>query len=111
MCRLFSQKPVTCRVYYSQEKTTIHTVRLAQCMPLESALLEGIVVLGGGGTYFVSAWVDILMIRSLNCTLPIELWVDDTPEERLPASVKHEMETKLGVEIRILDMLPSDLVQ
>lgn len=80
-------------------------------MPLETALLEGIVVLGGGGTYFVSAWVDILMIRSLNCTLPIELWVDNTPEERLPASVKHEMETKLGVEIRILDMLPSDLVQ
>ena len=70
---------------------------------------RGIVVLGGGTTYFASAWVDILMIRALNCTLPIELWVDDTPEERLPLSVKLEMEKTLGVEVRLLDMLPPDM--
>eukprot|EP00658_Telonema_sp_P-2_P029812 TRINITY_DN22618_c0_g1_i4.p1 TRINITY_DN22618_c0_g1~~TRINITY_DN22618_c0_g1_i4.p1 ORF type:complete len:870 (+),score=158.42 TRINITY_DN22618_c0_g1_i4:128-2737(+) len=67
---------------------------------------KGIVILGGGSTYFVSAWVDIIMIRTLNCTLPIELWIDDTPEESLPRSVVRELESTLGVEVRVLDMLP-----
>lgn len=69
---------------------------------------KGIVILGGGTTYFISAWVDILMIRIQNCTLPIELWVDDTPEEALPPSVLTEM-AELGVTVRVLDMLfPQD---
>lgn len=71
-----------------------------------NANTRGIVLLGGGTTYFVSAWVNILMIRQHNCTLPIELFVDDVPEEVLPLKVVKELEGSLGVRVRVLDMLP-----
>src|SRR5262249_33260735 len=35
---------------------------------------RGIVICGGGGTYFACAWVCIGMLRRLGCVLPIELW-------------------------------------
>ena len=35
---------------------------------------RGIVIPGGGMRYFTCAWVCIRMLRSLGCTLPIELW-------------------------------------
>jgi ADP-heptose:LPS heptosyltransferase len=35
---------------------------------------RGIVICGGGDTYFPCAWVCIRMLRRLGCTLPIELW-------------------------------------
>jgi len=35
---------------------------------------RGIVIVGGGATYFANAWVCIGMLRKTGCTLPIELW-------------------------------------
>jgi hypothetical protein len=35
---------------------------------------RGIVVCGGGVTYFTNAWVCINMLRHLGCTLPIQVW-------------------------------------
>ncbi|MCB0706619.1 MAG: hypothetical protein KDC34_14995 [Saprospiraceae bacterium] len=35
---------------------------------------QGIVLCGGGETYFTCAWVCIQMLRKLGCTLPIEFW-------------------------------------
>jgi len=35
---------------------------------------RGIVICGGGVTYFTCAWVCINMLRRLNCQLPIQLW-------------------------------------
>jgi Mannosyltransferase putative len=48
---------------------------------------RGIVICGGGQTYYTNAWVCIHMLRHLGCTLPVELWylgegeVDDKMEE------------------------------
>lgn len=35
---------------------------------------KGIVICGGGITYFTCAWVTINILRKKKCTLPIELW-------------------------------------
>lgn len=35
---------------------------------------RGVVVCGGGDTYFACAWVCIGMLRRLGCALPVELW-------------------------------------
>lgn len=35
---------------------------------------RGIVICGGGKTYFTNAWVCINMLRYVGCDLPIELW-------------------------------------
>lgn len=35
---------------------------------------RGIVICGGGVTYFTCAWVCIRMLRRLGCSLPIQLW-------------------------------------
>lgn len=35
---------------------------------------RGIVICGGGFRYFTCAWVSIHLLRSNNCSLPIELW-------------------------------------
>lgn len=35
---------------------------------------RGVVICGGGRTYFTCAWVCIHMLRHLGCRLPIELW-------------------------------------
>jgi hypothetical protein len=35
---------------------------------------RGIVICGGGITYFTNAWVCINMLRRVGCTLPIEVW-------------------------------------
>jgi ADP-heptose:LPS heptosyltransferase len=35
---------------------------------------RGIVICGGGVTYFTNAWVCIQMLRRLGCELPVELW-------------------------------------
>lgn len=41
---------------------------------------RGIVICGGGVSYFPSAWVTIRMLRHLGCTLPIQLWHLDRTE-------------------------------
>ena len=35
---------------------------------------RGIVICGGGETYFTCAWVCVGMLRRMGCTLPIEFW-------------------------------------
>lgn len=35
---------------------------------------KGIVICGGGITYYTCAWIAIKMLRKKKCTLPIELW-------------------------------------
>lgn len=55
---------------------------------------RGIVIAAGGLRYFSSAWVCIRMLRSLECSLPIELW-HYGPEE-IDAKMKSEIES-LGV--------------
>lgn len=46
---------------------------------------RGVVVCGGGNTYFACAWVCIGMLRRLGCALPVELWY------RGPAEMNAEM--------------------
>jgi hypothetical protein len=41
---------------------------------------RGIVICGGGLTYFPPAWVCIRLLRHLGCTLPIELWQTTSSE-------------------------------
>lgn len=56
---------------------------------------RGIVICGGGLTYFTSAWVNIRLLRHLGCTLPIQLWYLG-PEEVDPAMAA--LVAPLGVE-------------
>jgi len=44
---------------------------------------RGIVICGGGETYFACAWVCIGMLRRLGCVLPIELWYRGRAEMNL----------------------------
>ena len=48
----------------------------ARAFPFPAARFagRGIVICGGGRTYFPCAWVCIKMLRHLGCTLPVELW-------------------------------------
>jgi glycosyltransferase involved in cell wall biosynthesis/ADP-heptose:LPS heptosyltransferase len=41
---------------------------------------DGIIICGGGMTYFTNAWVNIRILRHLGCSLPIELWYLDKNE-------------------------------
>ena len=47
---------------------------------------RGIVLCGGGDSYFACAWVCVQMLRSTGCTLPIELWYRG-PAEMTPAMI------------------------
>ena len=40
---------------------------------------RGIVICGGGLKYIVPAWVNVQMIRRSGCTLPIEMWYEESP--------------------------------
>lgn len=42
--------------------------------PSEGARPRGVVVCGGGRTYFACAWVCVRMLRHLGCDLPVQLW-------------------------------------
>ena len=50
-----------------------HFLRTMPSMP-EHFEGKGIVICGGGDTYFTSAWISINLLRHLGCTLPIQLW-------------------------------------
>ncbi|HXI21598.1 MAG TPA: hypothetical protein VNH46_10955 [Gemmatimonadales bacterium] len=56
---------------------------------------RGIVICGGGLTYFTNAWVNISLLRHLGCRLPIQLWYLGRGEldERM-----EELVAPLGVE-------------
>jgi len=41
---------------------------------------RGIVICGGGSTYFTCAWVAVNMLRHVGCKLPVELWYLDDSE-------------------------------
>ncbi len=41
---------------------------------------QGIVICAGGISYFTCAWINISMLRKLNCTLPIEVWYNGAEE-------------------------------
>ncbi|MDX1952588.1 MAG: glycosyltransferase family 9 protein [Verrucomicrobiota bacterium] len=68
-------------IHYDNQPLNIHNSRAAldqQISILSSYGGEhkgrGIVICGGGLTYFTSAWVSISILRKLGCQLPIELW-------------------------------------
>lgn len=49
-------------------------LRSLPAFPEERFEGRGIVLCGGGSLYFPCLWVCVRMLRSLGCTLPIELW-------------------------------------
>jgi len=87
---------------YDDSPLTLHNARLA-CERFIRALPapprnfhgRGIVICGGGVSYFTNAWVCINMLRRLGCSLPIQLWHKgpDEMDEPMKALVR-----PLGVE-------------
>lgn len=66
---------------YDERTLTFHNARLecerfirAMPAPDQRYSGRGIVICGGGLTYFTNAWVCINMLRRLGCALPIQLW-------------------------------------
>lgn len=57
----------------SRQLAALESVRNCPPAPL-AANGRGIVICGGGGKYLPCAWVEIKMLRMLDCQLPIELW-------------------------------------
>jgi hypothetical protein len=55
---------------------------------------RGVVIPGGGHKYFAGAWVCVRMLRTLGCTLPVELW--HVGEQELNAEMRSIVEP-LGV--------------
>jgi hypothetical protein len=55
-------------------------LRRAPAFPEQQYRGRGVVVCGGGETYFPSAWVCIRLLRHLGCDLPVELWHLDGSE-------------------------------
>lgn len=56
---------------------------------------RGVVIAGGGATYFRCAWVCVRLLRRLGCTLPVQLW--HLGEAELDASMRR-LVAPLGVE-------------
>jgi ADP-heptose:LPS heptosyltransferase len=66
---------------YDQQPLNLHNAgsaceRFIQSIPLYPARYQGrgIVICGGGVSYFTNAWVCINMLRSLGCRLPVQVW-------------------------------------
>lgn len=51
-----------------------HLLQSVPVFPEDRYRGRGIVICGGGDYYFPSVWICIRILRSVGCTLPIELW-------------------------------------
>ena len=60
---------------------------------------RGIVIVGGGLKYMVSAWINVHLLRRAGCTLPVEMWfpISEQPTPHLEATLG-----SLGVSCRLL---------
>jgi hypothetical protein len=65
------------------------TLRSLPAFPEDRFAGRGIVLCGGGIVYFPCIWICVRMLRSLGCTLPIELW------HRGPRELTEEMKALL----------------
>lgn len=63
---------------------------------------RGIVICGGGEKYLPCAWVCIHVLRSLGCTLPIELWAINASE--IPGPVEGAL-GKTGVKCKFASLI------
>jgi ADP-heptose:LPS heptosyltransferase len=71
----------TARNPYNRQPLNLHNAGMAcdafvSQLPAPAAVYHGrgIVIAGGGVSYFTCAWVCIQMLRRLGCSLPIEFW-------------------------------------
>ncbi|MBC7967344.1 MAG: hypothetical protein H7Z17_15620 [Fuerstia sp.] len=74
-----------------------HLLQSLTAYPEDRFQGRGIVICGGGNYYFPCVWVCIRMLRSVGCTLPIELW------HRGPHEMTEEMKALIepwGVDCR-----------
>ena len=58
------------------------------------------IVLTGGGRYLTQTWVALNLLRAVNCSLPVELWIINGEEP--PAALLPHLE-RLDVTVRHLD--------
>jgi hypothetical protein len=65
-----AEEPIT------EKNAAVEAARYIPTIPPYPSHYEGrgIVICGGGKTYFTNAWVCMNMLRHLGCNLPIELW-------------------------------------
>ena len=71
--------------------------------PPSSFAGRGIVILGGGVTYTVPAWVALHMLRRAGCVLPVEVWF---PPSEAPTAGLASALADLGAGVRILPAAP-----
>src|SRR5690242_20180037 len=73
---------------------------------------RGIVVCGGGTTYFTNAWIALSLLRHVGCTLPVQLWYLGPGELD---SYMEELVAPLGVECidawRVRDVHPARILR
>ncbi|DBA65601.1 TPA: hypothetical protein ACH3X2_002666 [Trebouxia sp. C0005] len=66
---------------------------------------KGIVIMAGGLTYFVPAWINIHMLRKTGCTLPVEMFF---PAEEYPTKAVEQELQQIGVMCSVLpDLVPT----
>jgi len=74
--------------------------RAAPPYPGEPAFAgRGVVILAGGLTYMVPAWVNVAMLRRAGCGLPVELWF---PPAEAPTEAMEAALAALGATARVL---------
>ncbi|KAL3132425.1 hypothetical protein ABBQ32_008983 [Trebouxia sp. C0010 RCD-2024] len=70
---------------------------------------RGIVIMAGGLTYFVPAWINVHMLRKAGCTLPVEMFF---PKKEFPTEAVERELKRLRVLCSVLpDLVPSHVVQ
>ncbi|DBB17802.1 TPA: hypothetical protein ACH3X3_002830 [Trebouxia sp. C0006] len=74
-------------------------LRESPAYPVEGFSGRGIVILAGGLTYMVPAWVNIHMLRRTGCTLPVEMFF---PGKELPTAELEAALSEVGVVCRPL---------
>jgi hypothetical protein len=87
---------------FDEQPLNLHNARLAceafiKSLPAAGPSFSGrgIVICGGGLTYFTNAWVNISMLRKLGCSLPVQVW--HLGEEELDTEMATLLKT-LGAE-------------
>jgi hypothetical protein len=60
------------------------------------------IVISAGSIHLNRVWPNtVLMLRSLGCTLPIEIWTKDQPEYEITLPLVHQIRTEFGIPISV----------
>jgi hypothetical protein len=64
---------------------------------------RGVVICGGGVTYFTCAWVAVCMLRKMGCYLPVELWHLGNMDPDNPEMCEHMEDLMVPLGVKCID--------